>query len=72
MSAADYIAGVRAGVEYARLTGTPQPTPWDPELGEVMTATGRALYEESVADALIADLPGHGLAHERLAFRRIG
>jgi len=23
-----------------------------------MTATGRALYEESVADALIADLPG--------------
>ena len=57
MSAADYIAGVRADVEYARLTGTPQPTPWDPELGEVMTATGRALYEESVADALIADLP---------------
>jgi uncharacterized protein (TIGR02679 family) len=63
MSAADYIAGVRADVDYARLTGTPQPTPWDPELGEVMTATGRALYEESVADALIADLPGHGLPH---------
>jgi uncharacterized protein (TIGR02679 family) len=63
MSAADCIAGVRADVDYARLTGTPQPTPWDPELGEVMTATGRALYEESVADALIADLPGHGLAH---------
>jgi Putative exonuclease SbcCD, C subunit/Protein of unknown function C-terminus (DUF2399) len=71
-SAKDHIAGVRADVDYARLTGTPQPTPWDPELGEVMTATGRALYEESVADALIADLPGHGLAHERLAFRRIG
>jgi len=35
-----------------------------------MTATGRALYEESVADALIADLPA--LVHERLAFRRIG
>ena len=55
MSAADYIAGVRADAEHVRLTGTPQPTPWDPELGEVMTATGRALYEESVADALIAD-----------------
>ena len=37
-----------------------------------MTATGRALYEESVAGALIAVLPGHGLAHERSAFRRIG
>ena len=58
MSAADYIAGVRAGAAHVRLTGTPQPTAWDPELGEVMTATGRALYEESVADALIADLPG--------------
>jgi len=65
MSAADYIAGVRADAEHVRLTGTPQPTPWDAELGEVMTATGRALYEESVGDALIADLPGHGLAHER-------
>lgn len=55
MSAADYIAGVRADAEHVRLTGTPHPTPWDPELGEAMTAAGRALYEESVAGALIAD-----------------
>jgi hypothetical protein len=61
MSAADYIAGVRADAEYLRLTGTPQPTPWDPELGELMAATGRVLYEESVADALISDLSGHRL-----------
>jgi len=26
-----------------------------------MTATGRALYEESVVGTLIAGLPGHGL-----------
>jgi uncharacterized protein (TIGR02679 family) len=58
MNAADYIAGVRAEAEYVRLTGTPQPTPWDPELGRVMAATGRAVYEESVADSLISDLSG--------------
>jgi Protein of unknown function C-terminus (DUF2399) len=56
MSAADYIAGVRAEAEYVRLTGAPQPTPWDPGLGRVMAATGRAVYEESVADSLITDL----------------
>jgi uncharacterized protein (TIGR02679 family) len=59
MSAADYRAGVLAGAEHVRLTGTPQPTPWDPELGEVMTATGRVLYEENVTDALIGDLSGN-------------
>jgi uncharacterized protein (TIGR02679 family) len=58
MGATDYIAGVRNSAENVRLTGTPQPTPWDPELGEVMAATGRVLYEESVAGALITDLSG--------------
>jgi uncharacterized protein (TIGR02679 family) len=58
MSAADYIAGVRADAEHVQLTGTPQPTPWNPELCEVMAATGRVVYEESVADALISDLSG--------------
>jgi uncharacterized protein (TIGR02679 family) len=56
MGAADYLAGVGADNEHVRLTGTPQPTPWDPELGQAMAATGRVLYEESVADALISDL----------------
>jgi uncharacterized protein (TIGR02679 family) len=56
MSAADYLAGVRAGAGQVRLTGTPQPTPWDPGLSEAMAATGSVLYEESVADILITDL----------------
>jgi uncharacterized protein (TIGR02679 family) len=60
MSTADYAAGLRAGAEYVRLTGPPQPTPWDPQLGEVMAATGRVIYEESVADALVTDLSGRG------------
>jgi uncharacterized protein (TIGR02679 family) len=59
MSAADYLAGVRADAEHLQLTGTPQPTPWDPELGELMAATGYVLYEESVADVLISDLSGN-------------
>ena len=45
MGAADYLAGVGADNEHLRLTGTPQPTPWDPELSEVMAGTGRVLYE---------------------------
>jgi len=60
MGAADYLAGVRAGSEHVRLAGLPQPTPWDPELGEVMAVTGRVVYEESVAGALIADLSANG------------
>jgi hypothetical protein len=56
MGACDYVAGVRADAEHVRLTGTPQPSPWDPELSEVMAKTGRVLYEEHVADTLIGDL----------------
>ncbi len=56
MTAADYRAGVRADADYVPLTGPPQPTPWDPSLSKAMAASGRAVYEESVADALIADL----------------
>jgi uncharacterized protein (TIGR02679 family) len=56
MSSADYTAGARADAEYVPLTGTPQPTPWDPGLSDAMSAAGRAVYEESVADALVTDL----------------
>jgi hypothetical protein len=55
-SASDYLAGVRADDDYIALSGSAQPTPWDPSLAEAMTATGRVVYEESVADSLIADL----------------
>jgi hypothetical protein len=39
-----------------KLSGPPQPTGWDPALADAMTAAGRAVYEESVAHPLIADL----------------
>lgn len=59
LGAPDYLAGVRAAAgEDVALSGAAQPTPWDPELARVMAATGRVVYEESVADALLADLQG--------------
>jgi uncharacterized protein (TIGR02679 family) len=58
MSAADYTAGVRSDAEQVRLRGTPQPTPWDPELAEAMAAAQCAVYEESVAGGLLTDLSG--------------
>jgi uncharacterized protein (TIGR02679 family) len=56
MGAADYLAGLRADAEYVKLTGTPQPAPWDPELGQVMAEAGRVLFEETVAGTLVRDL----------------
>jgi uncharacterized protein (TIGR02679 family) len=56
MTADDYLAGVRADADYVALSGAPEPTSWDPGLSEAMSAAGRAVYEESVADPLIADL----------------
>jgi Protein of unknown function C-terminus (DUF2399) len=56
MNARDYVAGVRLHAEHVLLSGTPQPTPWDPELSKAMAATGRVLFEESVADDLVGDL----------------
>jgi hypothetical protein len=37
----DYLAGPRADAQHVKLTGTPQPAPWDPELSQVMAAAGR-------------------------------
>lgn len=56
MSAADYTLGALADTDYVSLAGAPQPTPWDPALAQAMASAGRAVYEEAVADALIADL----------------
>ncbi len=58
MGASDYLAGLRADAEHVKLTGTPQPTPWDPELAQAMAASGRVLFEETVADGLLRDLSG--------------
>jgi uncharacterized protein (TIGR02679 family) len=56
MSAIDYQEAVREDADHVTLAGPPQPTPWDPALADAMAATARAVYEESVADPLIADL----------------
>jgi uncharacterized protein (TIGR02679 family) len=53
MSAADYLGAVERGVP---LTGTPAPTPWDPELAAAMNEAGRAAMEERLLDRLLADL----------------
>lgn len=58
MSAADYRRGVRADGDCVPLSGPPQPTPWDEQLAAAMTQAGCAVYEESVAAALLADLAG--------------
>jgi len=60
LSARDYLAGMRHHAEHVLLFGTPQPTPWDPELSKAMVATGRVLFEESVANDLIRDLSKQG------------
>ncbi len=56
LAAADYQAAVREDADHVKLSGPQQPTPWDPALADAMAATARAVYEESVADPLIADL----------------
>jgi uncharacterized protein (TIGR02679 family) len=56
LSAVDYQEAVREDADHVKLAGPPQPTPWDPALAHAMAATARAVYEESVADPLIADL----------------
>jgi len=56
LSASDYLAGVRTDGQQVALSGAARPTPWDDQLAKAMTEMGRAVYEESVTDALLADL----------------
>ena len=57
MSAADYRAAVDAPLaETEALKGGPAPSPWDPELAEVMTVRGRAVMEERMIPELLDDL----------------
>ena len=58
MTAGDYLSGSKAGDTAVALKGDPVATPWEPELRETMRATGQAIYEETVADELLADLSG--------------
>lgn len=56
LATADYETAIKNNADYVSLAGAPQPTPWAPTLATAMTTHGRAVYEESVADDLIADL----------------
>jgi uncharacterized protein (TIGR02679 family) len=62
LAAADYEGAIRKESGMVTLAGTRQPTPWDAALGETMAAHGQAVYEESVADQLVADLSGPAAA----------
>jgi uncharacterized protein (TIGR02679 family) len=59
---ADYETAIKHNADYVSLAGTPQPTWWAPTLATAMTAHGRAVYEESVADDLIKDLAPDAVA----------
>ncbi|MGM7646779.1 TIGR02679 domain-containing protein [Nocardia sp. JW2] len=56
MGPADYLAAIAAGIPRIPLNGRPVATPWQPELRTVMERTEQAVHEESVLEALIADL----------------
>jgi uncharacterized protein (TIGR02679 family) len=64
MSTSDYLAGVKTDGPCVALAGDPVATPWDPELRETMLATGRAIYEETVADQLLRDFTVVGCTRE--------
>lgn len=56
MSAADYRAGMRGTDRHLPLTGPERPSPWASDLATAMAETGVIVFEEPVADRLIADL----------------
>ncbi|MGW5751634.1 TIGR02679 family protein [Nocardia rhamnosiphila] len=56
MSADDYRDAVHSGTAQFPLTGSPIDTPWDPELSLTMNRAGVAIHEESLINALLADL----------------
>lgn len=59
-SAADYRSAVAAEPRSRALTGAQAESSWDPELAQLMAATGLAIEEEAVAEELAADLLGGG------------
>ena len=53
MSSSDYSGAAASGPP---LTGSPMPTPWDPELSVAMSRTGVAVHEEAVLGGLLSGL----------------
>ena len=56
MSARDYLEAVDRNVSALALAGGPVDTPWETGFADAMRTAGCAVYEESVADLLLADL----------------
>lgn len=56
MSASDYRAALAASSHGPPLGARPVPASWDPALAPAMVAGGRAVLEEQVVEALLADL----------------
>ncbi len=56
MSARDYLEAVDVGTTRLPLLGAAVATPWDEQLGSVMSLTNLVVHEESLLDLLIADL----------------
>lgn len=56
MNASDYLDAVNNSRASIPLTGSPISTPWDVDLEAAMKSTGVAIHEESLIDALIANL----------------
>ncbi|MGI5291450.1 TIGR02679 family protein [Nonomuraea polychroma] len=59
MGAADYSAGLELG-DSTPLTGSPAASLWDQALADAMAAAGRAVMEERLIPALLADLTRAG------------
>ena len=60
MSADDYRAALDHAAEHRtdlpNLIGSPVPTPWDPQLADLMANTARAVEEEQALEPLLTDL----------------
>ncbi|MFE9597208.1 TIGR02679 family protein [Streptomyces hokutonensis] len=55
MGAEDYLDGLRTDEDHVALAGKARSTSWDPSLSTAMQEHQRAVYEEGVADALLAE-----------------
>ncbi|WP_028189006.1 TIGR02679 family protein [Salinispora pacifica] len=56
MTHQDYLNGITRAEDASPLTKIPTITPWDPNLARAMAKYRVAVYEEAVADELLADL----------------
>ena len=56
MSASDHVAADGPLAETEALKGAAAPSPWDPELADLMTVRGWAVMEERMIPELLTDL----------------